>query len=477
MYKVLTNSQMREADAYTINIKGIPSKELMLRAGLAIADEVERVYLKRNAHTVLVVCGTGNNGGDGFVCAEELKKRNVAVKVYAIDGKLSADCAREKSVYSGEYSGVVAGDIIVDCIFGTGLAREITGKYAEIITAINNAKSYIISADIPSGISGDSGMVLGCAVRADLTVAIAEYKVGHFLSDGLDYCGKIVKKDIGITCPQTDFAIIYEENDLKTFFPKRARNSHKGTFGSANIIGGSEKYIGAAALAVNAALQSGCGYVKLTTAPEVKCSLAPVFPQVIFNETFDLEAQCIAIGSGSGVSRELYDKIKYILLNYRGTLIIDADGLNSVSEYGVDTLNSKGCRVVITPHVKEFSRLTGKTVREILADPINCAQKFARDYGIIVVLKSASTVICDGEHTVVNVRGNTALSKGGSGDMLTGFMCGCIARGLTPFNGAICATNSLGISAELSSELKTEYCVTADDIIKNLFLSVKRLTE
>lgn len=477
MLRVLTNSQMRKADEYTINIKGIPSEVLMHRAGIAIADEVERAYLHQKAQSVLVVCGTGNNGGDGFVCAEELKKRNIAVKVFAIDGKLSADCAREKAVYSGEYSDIITGDIIVDCIFGTGLGRDVTGKYADIIAAINTAGAYVISADIPSGISGDSGMILGCAVRADLTVAVAEYKIGHFLSDGLDYCGEIVKKDIGIACPRTDFALVYEEKDLKQFFPERMRNSHKGTYGSANILGGSEKYIGAAALAVNAALQSGCGYVKLTTAKEVKCALAPVFPQVIYNDDFELNANCIAVGSGSGISLELYKKIEYILLNYRGTLIIDADGLNSLSEYGVEILKRKECSVIITPHVKEFSRLTGKSVSEILSDPINIARLFARNYGITVVLKSAASIVCDGNRTVINVRGNTALSKGGSGDMLTGFMCGCIARGLAPFDGAVCAANVLGMAAEISAEQKTEYCATAEDIIKNLFFSVKRLTE
>lgn len=476
MIRVLSNEQMRISDAYTINELGVPSKELMRRAGAAVADEAERAAKKLGIDGILVVCGTGNNGGDGYVCAEELIKRGFSVLVYALDGKLSADCERERADYSGKFTDRISARLIVDCIFGTGLAREISGKYAQVVSEINSSGAYVISADIPSGISGDNGLVLGCAVRADLTVAIAEYKLGHFLSDGLDHCGTVVKKDIGITCPQGDYVEIYSDGDARAFFPKRARNSHKGTYGTANIVCGSNKYIGAAALAVNAALQSGCGYVKLTAENAVKTALAPTFPQTVFLDDPDLSADCIAIGSGCGISEDLYGRIRFLLENYKGCLVIDADGLNALSAYGVDILKGAACSVVLTPHIKEFSRLASMPVDRILADPVGIARSFSKEYGVTLVLKSASTVICGGDRTLLNISGNTALSKGGSGDMLCGFMCGSIARGLSPFEGAACAAYVLGLSAEITAREVTEYCAKADDIIKNLFCAVKRLT-
>jgi len=474
MERLLTNAQMRSADEYTINKLGVSSQTLMCRAGICIAEEVKKVA---EGKSVTVVCGTGNNGGDGFVCAELLRKSNFNVKVYALDGNLSSDCAREKSAYKGEYTDSLTADIIIDCIFGTGLSRDITGKIRDIIEAINKSGAYVISADIPSGINGDSGEVCGCAVRANLTVAIAEYKLGHFLGDGIDYCGGVVKKDIGITCPDGAYALTCSDADIKKFFPERKHNSHKGSYGSANIIAGSEKYLGAAALAVCAALKSGCGYVKLTAEDKVKFCLAPKYPQVIYLEQPDLNSNAIAIGMGCGVSSRLYEEIKGLLKEYKGTLIIDADGLNSISKYGVEILRDKSCEVILTPHVKEFSRLTQLSVGEILKDPVKRASEFAKSYGVTVLLKSAVSVICDGENTILNMRGSTALSKGGSGDMLSGYICGCAARGLKPLDTAVCASYTMGVSAEMSSAQKTDYCATAKDILENLHFAVMRLTK
>ena len=190
MRKILTVAQMRTADEYTIEKVGVPSKELMRRAGVAIAEAVAEVAAGGN---VLVVCGAGNNGGDGYVCAQQLLRRGFHVKVYACGGRPSPDCEREKLKYTGKYAQTIEGDVIVDCIFGTGLSREVTGEYAEVIEAINKSGAYVISADIPSGMSGDSGTALGVCVRADRTVTIGELKAGFVLSDGFDICGTVIK--------------------------------------------------------------------------------------------------------------------------------------------------------------------------------------------------------------------------------------------------------------------------------------------
>ncbi len=475
MELILSNAEMKLSDEFTIK-SGVPSGVLMRRAGQAIAEEVIAVADKIGTRDVLVVCGTGNNGGDGYVCAQMLGERGYNVKVYAAKGNLSVDCNREKSAYKYAYSSHIAGAIIVDCLFGTGLNRNIEGENAEIIKAINSSGGFVISADIPSGINGDNGLVFGCAVKADLTVAIQEYKFGHFLGDGIDFCGRVIKKDIGIISPEKEYAKLYCPQDIAKFYPERRRNSHKGTYGTANLIVGSEKYIGAAALALNAALRSGCGYVKLTSESAVKSALAPRLPQVIYTDEPDLSANAVAVGSGCGNGENLYNLIVKLLNGYSGTLVIDADGLNALSKYGKEVLKNKKCRVLITPHVKEFSRLSGLSVEEIYNNAVNAAKNFSYEYNVTVLLKGAASVIAEDGRVAINVRGNTALAKAGSGDMLTGLICGTIARGLSPFEAAVCSAYTLGLAAEIAASERTEYCVTTNDVIKNLHSSVKRLT-
>lgn len=477
MQKILTVEQMRAADFYTINELKVPSKTLMYRAGCDIADEVAAVADRIQAKEILVVCGTGNNGGDGFVCAEELKRRGYNIAVYAMEGKLSNDCELERVAYSGEYAEQISADIVVDCLFGTGLCRPVSGKYAEVIEKINSSGAYVISADIPSGLNGDNGLAEGYTVKANVTVAIAEFKTGYFLNDGPDFCGKVIKKDIGITCPENNYAHIYEDSDIKTYYPKRKRNTHKGTYGTAQLIAGSKRYIGAAALAAEAALKSGCGYVKLKTSSQNSLALAKKLPQIIYSEEIDFSAECIAIGCGCVVSEDLYNTISIILKSYSGTLIVDADGLNTISKFGINILKDRKCNVILTPHIKEFSRLSGLSVAQIISDPITHARNFATKYGVTVLLKSAVSVLTDGERVLLCHKGNSALAKGGSGDMLTGYACGTVARGVDGFNAIAVASYTMGLTAEICAKERTEYCVTSKDLIKNLHLSVKSLTD
>ena len=470
---ILTTAQMRRADAYTINEKGVTSETLMTRAGVALAREAAKAAGVLGVKNITVVCGTGNNGGDGFVCARVLEKLGFEVELYALPGELSADCAREKNRYKGRYSQDIRGAIVVECIFGTGLTRKVTGDAAAVIYKINASGAFVISADIPSGLNGDNGLIEGAAVRADVTVAVGELKFGCFLNDGLDLCGKVVKADIGIALPEDNYA---KTNALgfDGYFPARKRNSHKGSYGTAALVVGSEKYLGAAALAVGAALKSGCGFVKLASDGELKRALAAKFPQVIYESELDLSAESVAFGSGLGCNPSTYEKLRFILENYGGKLVVDADGLNAAAKYGKQIFKSKKCLTVITPHIKEFSRLTGASVEEINGDPVRFARAFADEYGVTVLLKSASSVICGAEGTFLNVRGTTALAKGGSGDMLAGFLCGTLARGLGAYEGAVCAAQTLGLAAEIASKEKTDYCATAADIMKNLHFSVKK---
>lgn len=475
MQYCLKNETMRQADRATID-GGTPGQVLMARAGKAVADEVAFAVKKLNAKSVLIVCGTGNNGGDGYVCARLLKERGIAVKVYAMGGKLSPDCQREKEVYDGEYTSTIEGDIIVDCLFGTGLNRTVGGEYVGVINAINSSNSYVISVDIPSGLNGDNGKVLGCAVKANKTVAIAYPKVGLYLNDGIDYSGKIVVKDIGITCTTPD-AQLAEEEDIKQCFPNRKRNTHKGSYGTACIIAGSSEYLGASVLALSTALKTGCGYVYAVVPKELKYNLAVSYPQCIFADQTNFNANAIAIGMGLGCNQTTYQKVCNLLENYTGKLIIDADGLNSLAKYGLQPLKETKAQVLLTPHVGEMARLSGITKEEVIADPIGVAHRFAQEYGLTVHLKSAVCITCDRDKSVITHRGTTALAKAGSGDMLAGLICGNAARGLSLFNSAVCSQYILGCSAELSSQKYSDYATTAKDIEENISFVIKRLTD
>lgn len=474
MQKFLTNAQMRASDEYTIKVLGIPSMTLMRRAGGAIAAEVCKIA--GEGSSIVVVCGSGNNGGDGYICAQALLKKGYSVSVYdAATSPRSKECQNAASEYKGGYTRDIAGDIIIDCLFGTGLCRKVEGEYAKLIEKINSCGAFVVSADIPSGLNGDNGLVMGVAVRADLTIAIGEYKCGHALGDGKDYCGALKKVDIGIVVNCEDCAVAYEDGDAAEFFPSRKQNSNKGTFGSVCLVSGSQKYPGAAALCLSAALRSGCGYVKIYTSPEVKNTLIANYPQALYIPAADLSCASLVIGPGCGDSLDLFNAVRSALRIYRGNFVIDADGINTLAKNGVSVLKEAKCKIILTPHIIEFSRLTGKSAAAILSDPIGCAKSFAEEYGVTVLLKGASTVITDGKRVVLNLRGNSSLAKAGSGDMLAGFMGGTAARGNDLFSAAVCASYVVGAAAEIASAEKTEYCVVSKDVVEAIPFAIKKI--
>lgn len=494
MFLVVSSDEMKSSEKFTIEQRGITSLELMEEAGSAIAELISKRFENKK---VLVVCGTGNNGGDGFVVARKLLENNFLVDVFLAKGKGSKEQNKNKELFTGEIYGKFPNtkyDIIIDALFGIGLSRNVENDFYETIIKINEANSYIISIDIPSGINSDNGLVLNIAVQANLTIALGFFKNGHFLNNGLDYCGELVVKNIGIFLANTKASQILEINEIKEFFPKRNRNVHKGTFGKATIIAGSKELIGASAISYTAlsALKMGSGYSQLA----IPKSLYSNFALNIFEATYFLlkdnkgnisydkktlnkiiaNSDSIAIGMGLGVSKDIYKTIEYLLKNYTKTLIIDADGLNSLAEYGVDILKNKKCEVILTPHIKEFSRLTGKDVEEIKQKGLLLARDFAYTYDVVVVLKSATTIIASKVNTYINITGNSGLSKAGSGDILSG-----ILSGLASWSGdidkiAAVATYILGKAAENAlGKHQSEYTLVASDIINLIPLIVSEL--
>ncbi len=477
MERILTVEQMRTADAYTINGLGVLQSDLVQRAGKAVADEIlKRFYGGR----VLVCVGKGNNGADGRIVADILsKKHGYSVVVYnVVTGMLK--------VFDKKY------DIIVDCIFGTGLNKKVEGKYKSAIEKINASGAYVVSCDIASGLNGNTGCAMGEAVRANLTVAIQEYKLGHFLNDGMDYSGEVVCKDIGISVWDEDCAKRLNDDDVKRLFPLKPRNSHKGTFGSACVMGGSRQYTGSVLLSANAlcAMKMGVGYSYLVVPRSLFNNYVGLVPECTLSSVNDddesyvldtksieriLKCDAISFGMGVGVSRSVYDIIVYFLNNYNGTLVLDADALNCLSKYGVSVLKNKKCKVVITPHIGEFSRLSNIDKGEILSSPIVYAKDFANQFGIVVLLKNAVSVITDGSEVYLNTTGCSGMAKAGSGDVLSGVLAGILAREENVLEATATASYVFGKAGERVFKEQNEYTMTASDIINALPLIINEI--
>ena len=471
MERILTASQMQQADRFTIDVLGIEQEELVLRAGKSIADLVMKRFL---GGRVLVCVGKGNNGKDGLVVSDILKnKHGFSVTVFDSENPCF-------ELFDKQF------DILIDCLFGVGLNRQIKGKYKDIIDKINAINCYKLACDIPSGINGNNGKVMGVAVKADLTVAIGEYKVGHFLNDGIDYCGEVVVKDIGISVWENNFIKRINDKDAKNCFEKPNRNVHKGSFGKVCVIGGSEDYSGSILLSANSltALKSGVGYTYLCVPKSLFNAYVGKNPECILT-TFDDDVACslqkvlacdsIAVGMGMGASELTYKIVCYLLANYNGTLIIDADGLNALSKYDKAVLKDKKCNVILTPHVGEFSRLCDKNKVELSDNLIDEAFNFAKKYNVKLVVKSAVSVITDGEEIYLNTTGCSGMAKAGSGDVLSGLIAGITARCSGEIESLLSAVYMFGKAGEKAQELGCEFTVTASEIIAQFSSVIKDL--
>lgn len=477
MERILSVAEMRASDEYTIKTLGVSSEILVERAGAAVAEEIAKRF---KGGRVLVCMGRGNNGKDGKVVAALLSKiHGFTVSTF------SAEVGFFK-IFEKKF------DIIVDCIFGTGLNKEITGRYKTAVEKINESGAFVVACDIPSGINGDNGRVMGVAVKADLTVAIQEYKLGHFLNEGIDYSGKVIARDIGISVWTEECANRITDKDAALLFPERARNVHKGNFGKIAVVGGSKQYSGSVILSHAALLayKTGAGYSTVAVPECIFNVVAGVHPECIvrtlpddgngmkFDETtlrslFD--AGVIAFGMGAGISEEVYRSLKFIIENYTGRLLIDADGINALAAFGKEVLNDKKCEIVLTPHVGEFCRLSGLEKEEVLNDPIRCAKAFAAEYGVTVLLKNAVSIITDGVKTVVNVTGDSGMAKGGSGDVLSGFAAGLLSRDDEPFFCVAVAAYLFGRAGEIVAKEQNSYTITATDIITALPKAINKV--
>ncbi len=453
---LVTPEQMKEADRKTSEEMYVSSDVLMERAAIQCLLAMDKAF--PGASRVLLVCGPGNNGGDGFALGRLLMERGVRPVFVLIGGEekcselekkqlrslraLKSDLEILPQVPSGFF------DVVVDALFGVSLNREVAGSFAEAVKSINALKEKgagILSIDVPSGIDALSGKVLGTAVRADLTVACGYVKIGTVLFPGAAFSGDVVKAPIGITekaLPEGEYLYALKENEIR--LPKRRDNTHKGSYGKVLLVAGSRDISGAAVLAGRAALKSGAGMVKVFTHEANRTIVGTALPEALVGVYASGEgkeeleeklseairwADVIALGPGLSTGREA-EILTQACLETHGEkpLVLDADGINILAGHR-EWLGKAGDNTVLTPHMAEMSRLTGLPVSEIKADPVGTVRRFLDQRHTNVILKDARTIIGDSKKGIyVNLNGNNGLATAGSGDVLTGLTAGILAQ-------------------------------------------------
>lgn len=495
MKYVVTAAEMQWADQYTSEKLGLPSLVLMERAALAAADEIcKRFCAVKKDVKVCIACGTGNNGGDGFALGRILNERGFTVHFFMAkeDGKASEANRIQKEILKNLGHAVGTGqpveeyDIVVDALFGTGLHREITGCYGEMIQCLNHMKGFKVAVDIPSGINSDDGSVLGCAFQAGLTVTFAFRKWGHLLYPGKDFCGEVVCRDIGIPeralLERMPYGRMLQKEDVKLYLPQRVNDSHKGTYGKAGIIAGSLQMGGAVILCSKAAMKAGVGYTKVITAKANREPLLAALPEALlyFSEGYsyplEMLADCnaLAVGPGIGTDRGAESLMEGVLEKFNCSLVLDADGINILAKRKdlqdklknyTKAVRETGKTVILTPHKKEFSRLTGISMNEEPSKWHEEALKTAEEWGVVLVLKDAATRIYTPEGLVyVNTTGNSGMSTAGSGDVLTGIICGLAAQMEDGAMAAVLGVYIHGLCGDYGIKEGNPYSLTAGDM-------------
>lgn len=480
MYRCVSIDQMKLFDQKTIEKVG--STNLMAKAAQAVYDEIEDRSKK-----IYIISGGGNNGGDGIALLGLFLKDGYEPHLYLTSKKLSQDSqfffdkvSSYKNIFDISQCDYDA-DIIIDCILGTGFVGDVKDNIKEVINKINNSRAYVLSVDIPSGLNGQSGKAI-TAIKANKTIAIQFAKYGHFLVDGKDYTGEVVIKDIGIEAIE-DTALIVEDKDIE--FKCRLNNSNKGTYGKSTIIGGCQNYVGAIKIANMglSALRVGSGLNVLAIPHSLKDAISPSVMEstmMFLDEEngylkFDKEkldniiktSTSIAVGMGMGPNKVENKKIiKYLIENTTSPILIDADGLNAF-EGEIDYLLSFE-NVIITPHPKELSRLTGSDISEILNDSMSFVDNLMKDKKGTLLLKGTSTIIANKKEKYLVVNGTPALAKGGSGDTLSGVILGLLAQGYENIKSAYYGAYLCAKAASILEKDYSQLGVLASDVAKEI---------
>jgi len=504
--KIATVSQMRAMDRQAIEQFAIPETLLMENAGGA-AYRVLRDRFAVAGQRVLVCCGSGNNGGDGLVVARKVlsdgghpqilllgdptRYRGASAINWAIIQKLGIDVLTADSV-SEWNERLAACDLVVDAILGTGLSKPVTGRYADVIEQINAAGCPVMSLDIPSGIHGDNGRIMGTAIRADLTVTFGLPKVGNLLYPGYHYGGRLYTTHIAFPPDLTHSAALKIALNTPPPLPDRDPAGHKGTFGDALFIAGAAGYYGAPYLAARSFLKAGGGYARLAAPAAIIPTIAGMGPEIVFLPQAETDSGSLAlsnhdqlaavaaardmvvVGPGLSLDVETTSLVRNLVKTIPVPLLIDGDGITAISQ-SPEILRQRPADTVMTPHLGEMARLTGTSVEAIQNDPVGIVQKTAAQLKTIIVLKGAHSLIgFPDQRIIINTSGNHAMATAGSGDVLTGAIAAMAGTGLD-LGTAVCKGVALhGTAGDIAAEAIGADGVTAVDILNHLPEAVRR---
>lgn len=504
----LTPEQMKAVDRYMTDRMKIPGIVLMENAAHGVYEAVSG---ETEPCTVQVFCGTGNNGGDGFAAARILLANGYDVHVVVL-GNLSSlkdDAAANFAFFkeNEEYFTVVANkeafealpeaEVYVDAIFGTGLARGVDGIYRDAIEYLNERDALVVSVDIPSGVHAGTGAVMGTAVEADITVTFQYPKIGHFLYPGRECAGELqvvkIGVDDGCDVPLQATVCAYESDDADMCLGERPLDSNKGDYGRLLLIAGSYGMAGAAVLSARAASRAGAGLVNAASCGEVIDVLQHNVPEAT---CFELASEnglltedavhaieklaqgktALAIGPGLGVNEDITAVVGNVVSKYDLPKVVDADALNALAGH-LEFLENKQGEVILTPHLKEFSRLSGLDIKEIMENPVKAAVDFALEYGVTLVLKGSTTIVADqfGNASLMCV-GSPGMAKGGSGDVLTGVIGGLLSQGKDAYEAALTGVYIAGMAGEFATEQEGEYSMTPMDTVNCIGPVMKAMT-
>jgi NAD(P)H-hydrate epimerase len=498
--RALTAAEMRAVDAASAT-HGMPGGVLMENAGTALT--VAALRLAGPHGRFVVLCGTGNNGGDGLVVARQLAaaRRTVFVELVGRTADLRGEPARNLEALTATgltlapiptELQVEDGDVVIDALFGTGLSRAPAGPHADAIGRISAWRANgarVLSADVPSGLESDTGVPLEPCVTADETLAFGFLKVGQAIEPGASRCGVIQVIDIGIPRAATQVlrepgVFLLEENDVRSRIPARRVDANKGSYGHVLIVAGSPGKTGAAALAGLGALRGGAGLVTIATRPE---ALAPVMahaPELMglalanpgplglgdLNALLEAADGKKAVVFGPGIARG--DETAKLLAAFLEELsipcVLDADALNAVAGH-LEVLSKAKGELLLTPHPGEMARLVGKTVPEVQADRLGVARAFAKEQHVVLMLKGARTVIAlDDGSAFINPTGNPGMATGGTGDVLSGLCGALLAQGLSTEDTAICGAYVHGLAGDFAARRRGQTGLIASDLLEGL---------
>lgn len=479
---VLTVDLIRKSEENAVKSGAFSFRELMFIAGTNASDIIYNSF-DCKAKKIAVVCGNGNNGGDGFVIAENLAQKGAEVTVITPLGEPRTEDAiyYYSKAISVKKSDIAENnfDIIIDAVFGIGLNKPINEDLEKLFSKINSSKAIKIAIDIPSGIEADTGKILGGCINADHTITFIALKPCFLLPEGSDYCGKVTVANIGVKPIDKAYSVI-----KKPEFKKRLRNSHKGSFGTAFLICGSYGMAGAAILSARAALRSGVGIAKCLLCKGIYTAFTAAVPEAVCiphkqNRKGTLKYSknisnyikgCSALLFGCGIakSRDTLKILSLIIKNSEIPTVIDADGINLLSQ-NIELLKKSKAPVILTPHPAEMARLLGCSVKEVEASRIEIAQNFATDCSCILVLKGANTIVAlpNGE-IHINNNGNPGMATGGSGDVLSGILVSLLAQGFSPEEAAKAAVFLHGEAGDNAAARLSEREMLPSDIIEEL---------